>query len=101
MLGLPYFAFWPEPPRVWRIALRLPDGKILSRLVTTREVQTVEPSRNSSLPCNEWRGKAGGFAVQGFWCFVQSINGSYSNIVGLSLCDTMNLLQGVGFGHHH
>ncbi|HRK97883.1 MAG TPA: Maf family nucleotide pyrophosphatase [Alphaproteobacteria bacterium] len=86
------------------IALRLPGGKILSRLVTTHvKFKRLSPAEiQACLASNEWRGKAGGFAVQGLaGAFVQSINGSYSNIVGLSLCDTMNLLQGVGFGHHH
>ncbi|HNQ92002.1 MAG TPA: Maf family nucleotide pyrophosphatase [Alphaproteobacteria bacterium] len=86
------------------IALRLPDGTLHSRLIVTSvkmkrltasEIETYVASR-------EWDGKAGGYAIQGLaGRFISSINGSYSNIVGLSLYDTMNMLEGVGFGHHH
>jgi len=45
----------------------------------------------------EWHGKAGGYAIQGYaGCFVKRLSGSYSNVVGLSLYDTMTLLQRVG-----
>ena len=48
------------------------------------------------LASGEWRGKAGSYAVQGrAECFVREIIGSYSNIVGLPLCDTVNLLNGI------
>lgn len=82
------------------IALRTPQGKILSRLVTTRvrfkslsatEKQTYIDSR-------EWDGKAGGYAIQGLAAgFTRDISGSYSNIVGLSLYDIGLMLQGAGF----
>ncbi len=45
----------------------------------------------------EWRDKAGGYAIQGrAACFVKSINGSYSNVVGLPLFETCQLLEGIG-----
>jgi septum formation protein len=45
----------------------------------------------------EWRGKAGGYAIQGaFAAFVIAIIGSYSNVVGLPLYETANLLGGAG-----
>jgi septum formation protein len=44
----------------------------------------------------EWQGKAGGYAIQGrAGAFVTRINGSYSNIVGLALHETLALLEGV------
>ncbi len=47
----------------------------------------------------EWRGKAGGYAIQGrAGLFVRRVNGSYSNIVGLPLFETGQLLRGLGFG---
>jgi len=50
---------------------------------------------------HEWHGKAGGYAIQGHAaCFVKSIQGSYSNVVGLSLYDTMQILNGNGFFNH-
>jgi septum formation protein len=47
---------------------------------------------------DEGLGKAGGYGIQGMAdSFVISINGSYSNIVGLSLYDIRAMLYGVGF----
>ena len=41
----------------------------------------------------EWQGKAGGYAIQGLaGAFVTSINGSYTNIVGLCVHTTARLL---------
>ena len=49
------------------------------------------------LDSGEWQGKAGGYAIQGrAAAFISSIVGSYSNIVGLPLFETANLLQGAG-----
>ena len=46
----------------------------------------------------EWRGKAGGYAIQGlFAAHVISIIGSYSSVVGLPLYETANLLNGAGW----
>ena len=46
------------------------------------------------LASNEWLGKAGGYAIQGLAAsFVRFISGSYSNIVGLSLYETYNLVK--------
>ena len=46
----------------------------------------------------EWRGKAGGYAIQGHaGALVRWIEGSYSNVVGLPLYETASLLEGVGF----
>jgi septum formation protein len=45
----------------------------------------------------EWAGKAGGYAIQGRAAgFIPWIGGSYSNVVGLPLTETLNLLAGVG-----
>jgi len=49
---------------------------------------------------DEWRGKAGAYAIQGLaGAFVTSVNGSYFNIVGLPLYETLSLLRGLGFRH--
>ena len=46
----------------------------------------------------EWRGKAGGYAVQGIaGSFVVKMVGSYSNVVGLPLYESCTLLGGEGF----
>jgi septum formation protein len=53
------------------------------------------------LASGEWRGKAGGYAAQGIaGTFLVKIVGSYSNIVGLPLYETMTLLGGEGFPIH-
>lgn len=47
---------------------------------------------------DEWRGKAGGYAIQGrAEALVSYIVGSYSNVVGLPLYETTNLLRGAGY----
>ena len=46
----------------------------------------------------EWRGKAGGYALQGYGeVYVRHIAGSYSNVVGLPLGETRALLKSVGY----
>ncbi len=53
---------------------------------------------DSYLASGEWRGKAGGYAIQGIaGAFVQKIVGSYSNVVGLPLIEVVQLLTGEGF----
>ena len=55
----------------------------------------------SYLASGEWRGKAGGYAVQGLaGGFVIKLVGSYTNVVGLPLYETMALLIGEGYPIH-
>jgi septum formation protein len=50
------------------------------------------------LESGEWDGKAGGYAIQGrAAAFIPWINGSYTNVVGLALCEAVAMLQGLGF----
>ena len=47
---------------------------------------------------DEWRGKAGGYAIQGrAGCFVINLIGSFTGVVGLPLYETANLLTGLGY----
>jgi septum formation protein len=56
----------------------------------------------SYLGSGEWRGKAGGYAIQGLaGTFVVKLVGSYTNVVGLPLYETVALLAGEGFPIHH
>jgi len=72
--------------------------------VRSRAVETVVRFRNLSpgeisayVASEEWRGKAGGYAIQGrAAAFAPWIGGSYSNIVGLPLCETLGMLEAVG-----
>ena len=82
------------------VAVLAPDGRRGERLVTTR-VRFKRLSRSEVeryLESGEWRGKAGGYAVQGrAAAFIPRINGSYANVVGLPLVETLGLLEGLGW----
>ena len=57
-----------------------------------------EADINAYLASGEWQGKAGGYAIQGrAGRFVTALVGSYSNIVGLPLYETANLISGAGY----
>jgi len=77
-----------------------PNGKQKHRVVETR-VRFKRLSRQdleSYLSTGEWRDKAGGYAIQGrAEAFVMNLSGSYSNVVGLPLYDTVQLLTGIGY----
>jgi septum formation protein len=56
-----------------------------------------ESEMTAYLDSEEWRGKAGGYAIQGrAAALIPSINGSYSNVVGLPLSETVGMLVGMG-----
>jgi septum formation protein len=77
-----------------------PKDAVRERLVETR-VRFKRLSREeteSYLASGEWRGKAGGYAIQGLaGSFVVKLVGSYSNVVGLPIYETVALLDGAGF----
>ena len=51
------------------------------------------------LETNEWKGKAGGYAIQGKAAvLIPFISGSYTNVMGLPLAETANILRSVGYG---
>ncbi len=77
-----------------------PDEKIRTRLVETKVkfIRLTREDINAYLATGEWRDKAGGYAIQGFAAaFISAIKGSYSNVVGLPLRETVNLLNGERF----
>ncbi|MCB1650692.1 MAG: septum formation protein Maf [Alphaproteobacteria bacterium] len=82
------------------ITLVKPDGRTISRLCTTH-VQFKRLSAADTeayIASKEWDGKAGGYAIQGLAAgYIKFIRGSYSNVVGLSLYDTMKILDGAGY----
>ena len=50
------------------------------------------------IAAGDWRGKAGGYALQGYGeVYVRHIAGSYSNVVGLPLAETRLLLKSAGY----
>ena len=76
------------------------DGAVHSRVSLTRAVfrRLHADEINHYIALGEWRGKAGGYAIQGYAeCFVRSLNGSYSNVVGLPLLETIHLLRAVKY----
>lgn len=80
------------------VALKDQAG-LRTRLVETRVSFKVLTGAdiNAYIASDEWRGKAGGYAVQGLAArYITQIVGSYSNIVGLPLYETANLLEGGG-----
>ena len=82
------------------VAVRGPDGRHAVRVATTAvSFKRLEPGEVSAyLQSGEWQDKAGSYAIQGMAeGFVKSINGSYSNVVGLPLQVTLALLRGLGW----
>ena len=86
------------------VCLIAPGKKTSKRCVETK-VRFKRLSRediDSYLACGEWRGKAGGYAIQGrAEAFVRNLSGSYSAVVGLPLYETVHLLEGAGFPVFH
>ena len=81
------------------VALRR-DDKIRQRdVVTSVQFKNLSDQEIAAyLDNGEWQGKAGGYAIQGLGAmFIPSINGSYTNVVGLPLAETANLLRGAGY----
>jgi len=85
------------------ICVVTPKNAVKARLVETR----VRFKRLSSLDIDsyldsgEWRGKAGGYAIQGLaGSFVVKLVGSYTNVVGMPLYETAAMLGGDGFPIH-
>ena len=70
--------------------------KVITTRVTFKRLD--EHEIKTYLKSKEWCDKAGGYAIQGLAeSFVRQIQGSYSNIVGLPLFETMALLRGAGY----
>ncbi|MDE2228683.1 MAG: septum formation protein Maf [Alphaproteobacteria bacterium] len=82
------------------IAVVTPAGKLASRRVETAVLfkRLTRDEIDDYVASGEWRDKAGGYAVQGLAArFVRGIVGSYSNVVGLPLYETVALLVGQGY----
>jgi septum formation protein len=82
------------------VALSLPGGGMRQRLVETmiamKRLSDEEIAYYAAQ--GEWRGKAGGYALQGYGeVYVRHITGSYSNVVGLPLAETRVLLKSAGY----
>ena len=82
------------------LCLITPKGAVRRKLVETR-VRFKRLGRlevQAYLDGGEWRGKAGGYAIQGrAGAFAIKLVGSYSSVVGMPLYETVNLLAGEGY----
>ena len=87
--------------RVWGgLCIVDPQGAAHARRVMTAVVfkRLHDAEIEAYIESAEWRGKAGGYAIQGAAArFVKSVSGSYSNVVGLPLFETAAMLEGLGF----
>ena len=73
---------------------KLVETRLRFKRLTSQEIEAYVAS-------GEWRGKAGGYAIQGLaGAFVVKLAGSYPNVVGLPLYETMSMLAGEGFPAH-
>ncbi len=82
------------------VVLVRPDGAVRRRVVLSRVTmkRLSAPEVAAYLRAGEWQGKAGGYAIQGrAAAFVRHLSGSYSNVVGLPLYETAQLLAGNGY----
>jgi len=82
------------------VALVIPEKGIRERLVETMIAmkRLSEEEIAYYAAHGEWRGKAGGYALQGYGeVYVRHIAGSYSNVVGLPLAETRVLLKSAGY----
>jgi septum formation protein len=82
------------------VAVSAPDGRVAARLSESRLhfKRLATPEIDRYLAGGEWRGKAGGYAIQGAaGAFVMALQGSYTGVVGLPLYEALNLLEGLGW----
>lgn len=70
---------------------RVVETRVRFKRLSSREIDAY-------LASDEWRGKAGGYAIQGLAsAFVVKLVGSHSAVIGLPLYETVSLLEGEGF----
>ena len=73
---------------------RLIETRVRFKRLSTEDLEAY-------LASGEWRGKAGGYAIQGLaGSFVVKLVGSYTNVVGLPLYETLSLLSWEGYPVH-
>ena len=86
--------------RVFTGVAVMAGGKLTQRVVDTRVTFKVlsDAEIAAYVASGEWKGKAGGYGIQGrAGAFVSRIVGSYPGVMGLPLYETVNLLSGAGW----
>jgi septum formation protein len=82
------------------ICVAAPGGKRAARVVVTSVAfkRLTDGEIADYIAGDAWQGKAGAYAIQGMAArFVRDINGSYTNIVGLPVFETVQMLAGLGY----
>ena len=82
------------------VCLLRPDGRASERLVTTiLAFQRLTAAQIAAhVASGEWQGAAGGYQIQRrAEAYVRFLSGSHSNVVGLPLFETAQLLRGAGW----
>jgi septum formation protein len=82
------------------VALAIPGEGLRERIVETMIAmkRLSDEEIDFYAAHGEWRGKAGGYALQGYGeVYVRHIAGSYSNVVGLPLAETRLMLKSAGY----
>jgi septum formation protein len=83
-------------------ALTLVDGEGHARHRLSSSIVAFKPLSAAELDAylagGEWRGKAGGYAIQGrAEALVRALSGSFSGVMGLPLYETRALLRAAGY----
>ncbi|MFO7771474.1 MAG: Maf family protein [Roseovarius gahaiensis] len=76
------------------------DGQLWERdVVTTVKMKRLSDEElNAYLATGDWQGKAGGYGIQGpAGVLIPWIQGSFTAVVGLPLCETAGLLKAAGY----
>ena len=101
--GLPAAAVGARPPGLYRGDPDFRGGDPEASARRGARALQAPFARGDRRLCRigEWRGKAGGYAIQGLaGAFVLRLIGSYSAVVGLPLAETAALLAGEGYAAH-
>lgn len=78
--------------RQGRVSVRVNETRVSFKPLSDAEIAAYVAS-------GDWRGKAGGYAIQGpAAAFVRRIVGSHPSVMGLPLYETVQLLRGAGYG---
>ena len=81
------------------VAVRRGDRIWERDVVTTVKFKQISDEElNAYLATNDWQGKAGGYGIQGpAGALIPWIQGSFSAVVGLPICETAGLLRATGY----
>ena len=80
------------------LSVKTPNGMVVKDVVTDVKMKRLSEIEIAGyIATNDWRGKAGGYGIQGpAGAFIPWISGSFAAVMGLPLVETANLLQSAG-----